>query len=81
MFMRITKFLWKNIIIQHDVFNKLICNEESENKMWIKDLTDLYRIKCVMMLTYNFRTNEMIEHKHKSLINELLKMIDRDLEK
>ena len=34
-----------------------------------------------MMLTYNFRTNEMIECEHKSLIDELSKMTDEDLEK
>ena len=77
----VAKFLWKNIITQHDVFNRLICDEESENKMWIKDLADLYEIECVMMSVYNFRTNEMIEHEHKSLINELSKMTDKDLEK
>ena len=41
----------------------------------------MYRIECVMMSVYNFRTNKMIKHEHKSLINELSKMTDRNLEK
>ena len=77
----VAKFLWKNIIIQHDVFNRLICDKESENKIWIKDLADLYEIKCVMMSMYNFKTNKMIKYEHKSLINELSKMINENLEK
>ena len=30
---------------------------------------------------YNFRTNGIIEHKHKLLINELSKMTDKDFKK
>ena len=77
----VAKFLWENIITQHDVFNKLICNEDSENKLWIKNLTNLYRIAHIVVLTYNSDTNRMVEHEHKSLIDGLAKMTTEDLRK
>ncbi len=40
----VLRFLWENIITRHDVFDKLICDSESENKMWVKMLTELYEI-------------------------------------
>ncbi len=40
----VSRFLWENIITRHDVFDKLICDKESENKMWVKMLTKLYEI-------------------------------------
>jgi len=77
----VTCFLWKNIITQHRLFNRLICNDKSENKMWIKDLTDLYEIDYIMMSVYNSDVNSMMKYKHKFLIDELTKMTNRDLEK
>jgi len=77
----VTHFLWKNIITQHKLFNKFICNDESENKMWIKDLTDLYKIDYIMMSAYNSDVNSMIKHRHKFLINELTKMTNEVLKK
>ena len=77
----VAKFLWENIITQHDVFNKLICNRDSENKLWIKNLINLYEIAHIIVLTYNFDVNRMIEHEHKSLIDDLTKMTTEDLEK
>ncbi len=29
----VSRFLWENIITRHDVFDKLICDKESENKI------------------------------------------------
>jgi len=74
-------FLWENIITQHKLFNRLICNDESENKMWIKDLTDLYRIDCIVMSAYNLDVNNMMKCEHKFLIDELTKITNEDLEK
>jgi len=77
----VTCFLWENIITQHKLFNKLICDSESENKMWIKNLTDLYRIDCIMMSVYNSDVNSMMKCEHKFLIDELKKITNKDLEK
>ena len=38
----IAKFLWKEVICQHECFQKLICDEESENKNVIKILAKKY---------------------------------------
>ena len=40
----VSRFLWENIITRHDVFDKLICDRRSENKMWVKMLIELYEI-------------------------------------
>ena len=40
----IVKFLWKKIICWHECFQKLICDEESENKDVIKILAEKYEI-------------------------------------
>jgi len=77
----VAHFLWENIITQHKLFNKLICDDKSENKMWIKDLTDLYKIDCIVMSVYNLNVNNMMKHRHKFLINELTKMTNENLEK
>ena len=41
----VTKFLWKNIILRHDCFCKLIINKNSENKNVITELAIKYKIK------------------------------------
>ncbi len=79
--MTVSRFLWKNIIIRHDVFDKLICDKESENKMWVKMLTELYEINWIIVLTYNSEANSMIKHEHKSLIDALSKMTAEELSK
>ncbi len=77
----VSRFLWKNIITRHDVFDKLICDKESENKMWIKMLMKLYEINWIVVSTYNSEANSMMKHEHKSLINALSKMITEGLSK
>jgi len=80
-FLIVIHFLWKNIITQHKLFNRLICDDESENKMYIKDLIDLYRIDCIVMSVYNLNVNNMMKCEHKFLIDELTKMTNENLKK
>jgi len=40
----VMKFLWEKIICQHECFQKLIYDEESENKNVIKVLAEKYEI-------------------------------------
>ena len=41
----VTKFLWKNVILRHDCFCKLMINEDSENKNIVAKLAAKYKIK------------------------------------
>jgi hypothetical protein len=51
---RMTKFLWENVICKHDCFEKLIVNDESENKEICDELVQRYRIK--KMITSNYHS-------------------------
>jgi len=63
------------------VFDKLICDEESENKMWVKMLMKLYEIDQIVVSAYNSEANGTVEHKHKPLIDALSKMTAEGLSK
>jgi len=77
----VSRFLWKNIITRHDVFDKLICDKESENKMWVKMLMKLYEIDQIVVSAYNSEANDMMKHEHKPLIDTLFKMTAEGLSK
>jgi hypothetical protein len=76
---RMTKFFWKDVICKHDCFEKLIVNDESENKEILDELVQRYRIKKMITSNYYFQINEMIKRDHKSLFNVLSKMFDEEL--
>ncbi len=80
-FTAVARFLWEDIITRHDVFNKLICDGGPENKMWVKDLANLYEIQRVIVSAYNSEANDMVERGHKPLIDGLSKMTNGDLSK
>ena len=77
---KIFDFLWKNIICRHDCFDKLIINDEFDNRNWIVNLFNKYDDKRVMILTYHFQTNDMTEKKYKFLIDAFSKMFVDDRE-
>ncbi len=77
---RVTKFLWKDVICRHDCFEKLIVNDESENKEILDEFVQRYRIKKMITSSYHFQINEMIKKDHKSLFDVLSKMSDEELE-
>jgi hypothetical protein len=58
---RMTKFFWKDVICRHDCFEKLIVNDESENKEILDELVQRYRIKNMITSNYHFQINEMIK--------------------
>ncbi len=76
---RMTKFLWEDVICKHDCFEKLIVNDESENKEILDEFVQRYRIKKMITSNYHFQINEMIKRNHKSLFNALFKMFDEEL--
>jgi hypothetical protein len=77
----IANFFWEDVIYKHDIFEKLIINDESKNKNAVIELTNRYEIKRVVVFEYHSQINEMIEREHKSLIDSLSKMINEDLKK
>ncbi len=77
----VLRFLWENVITRHDVFDKLICDREPENKMWVKMLTELYEIDQIVVSAYNSEANSMVKREHKPLINTLSKMIAEEPDK
>jgi len=63
------------------VFDKLICDKESENKIWVKMLTKLYEIDQIVVSAYNSEANSMVKCEHKPLIDTLSKMTTEELSK
>ncbi len=76
---RRTKFLWKDVICKHNCFEKLIVNDESENKEILDELVQRYQIKKMITSSYHSQINEMRERDHKSLFDALSKMFDEEL--
>jgi hypothetical protein len=76
---RMTKFLWKDVICKHDCFEKLIVNDESENKEILDEFVQRYRIKKMITSNYHSQINEMIKRNHKFLFDALFKMFDEKL--
>jgi hypothetical protein len=76
---RMTNFFWKDVICKHDCFEKLIVNDEFENKKIFDEFVQRYRIKKIITLNYHFQINEMIKRNHKFLFNALFKMFDEEL--
>jgi hypothetical protein len=76
---RMTKFFWKDVICRHDCFEKLIVNDESENKEILDELLQRYRIKKMITSSYHSQINEMIKRDHKFLFDVLFKMFDEEL--
>jgi hypothetical protein len=75
----VTKFLWKDVICKHDCFEKLIVNDEFENKEILDEFVQRYRIKKMITSNYHFQINEMIKKNHRFLFDVLLKMFDEEL--
>jgi hypothetical protein len=75
-FWRMTKFLWENVICRHECFEKLVVDDESENKEVIEKLMKKYKIKKVIIFVYHSQVNEMMKRDHRSLIDVLTKMSD-----
>jgi hypothetical protein len=76
---RMMKFLWKDVICRHDCFEKLIVNDEFENKQIFDEFVQRYRIKKMITLNYHSQINEMIKKDYKFLFNALFKMFDKKL--
>jgi hypothetical protein len=76
---RMTNFFWKNVICKHDCFEKLIVNDEFENKKILDEFVQRYRIKKMITSNYHFQINEMIKKNHKFLFDALFKMSDEEL--
>jgi hypothetical protein len=55
------KFFWKDVICKHDCFEKLIVNDEFENKEILDEFMQRYRIKKMITSNYHFQINEMIK--------------------
>jgi hypothetical protein len=77
--LRVTKFLWKDVIDRHDCFEKLSVNDEFENKEILDELVQRYRIKKMITSNYHSQINEMIERSHRFLFDALFKMFDEEL--
>jgi hypothetical protein len=73
---QMTKFFWKNVICKHDCFEKLIVNNELENKKILDEFVQRYRIKKMITSNYHFQINEIIKRDHRYLFNALFKMFD-----
>jgi hypothetical protein len=76
---RVTKFFWKDVICKHDCFEKLIVNDESENKEIFDELVQRYRIKKMITSNYHSQINEIIKKNHRFLFDVLFKMSDEKL--
>ena len=77
----VAKFLWENIICRFECFESTVMNEDSENKTVTEKLLNRYRIRIKLTSTYHASINEMIERRHRSLIDVLLKLIENKIER
>ena len=67
------------MICRHKIFEKLIIDENFENKKKIKKLIIKFKIKRVIVFDYHSQINEMIERDHKFIINALIKITNEKI--
>ena len=77
----VAKFLWKNIICRFKYFESIVMNEDFENKIVTEEFLNRYKIQIKLISIYHASINEMIEKKHRSLINVLSKLIEDKIER
>ena len=77
----VAKFLWENIICRFECFESIVMNEDLENKAVTEELLNRYRIRIKLTSTYHALINEMIERRHRPLINVLSKLIENKIER
>ena len=75
----VAKFFWKNVICRHKIFEKLIIDEDFENKKKMKKLIIKFKIKRVIVFDYHFQINEMIKRDHKFIVNALVKITNKKI--
>lgn len=66
------------MICRHDCFEKLIVNDDLENKEIVEELMIKYKIKKVIVFAYHSQANEMMKKDHKLLTDVLLKMSNEE---
>ena len=74
-------FIYENIICRHECFERLIINDNSENKKRIKILVQNYHIKRLIISVFHSEITKMIERKHISIKNVFSKLTLRDEKK
>ncbi len=70
----VAKFIYKDLICQHECFGRMISDSSKKNKKKVKKLLIKYLIKHVVILAYNPQANEMIEREHQPIIDVLFKL-------
>ena len=77
----VAKFLWKNIICCFEYFESIVMNKNFENKIVTKELMNQYKIQIKLTSTYYASINEIIEKRHRSLINVLSKLTENKIKR
>ena len=72
----VAKFLYEKVICWYECFQRMMCDDESENKKQIIKLAIHYVIKWIVISSYNSQANEMIEREHQSIVDTLSKLIN-----
>ena len=74
-FESVIRFIYENIICRHECFERLMIDDDSENKKLIEIFIQKYRIKRLIISIFHSQVNEMIERKHISIKNAFSKLI------
>ena len=80
-FESVARFIYENIICRHEYFERLMIDDDSENKKLIEIFIQNYRIKRLIVSVFHSQINEMIERKHISIKDVLSKLTLENEEK
>jgi hypothetical protein len=69
----VARFLWEDIVCRFGLYGKLVVDGGSENKAVVKELTEKYGIKRIMISAYHSQVNS-VEQKYQFIKDSLFKL-------
>jgi len=70
----VAKFLYKDVICRHSIFQKLVVDGGPKNKSIVKELAEKYGIRRVVVSAYHPEGNDLVERGHAPIVDSLSKV-------
>ena len=69
----VAKFLYEDVISRHGCPMKIVVDGGSENKGFVEELLDCFRVRRIEISAYHPQSNGLVERGHAPIVNSLSK--------
>jgi hypothetical protein len=69
----VAKFVYEDVIVRHGCPRRIVVDGGSENKGFVEELLDAFRIRRVEISAYHPQSNGLVERGHAPIVNSLSK--------